>query len=230
MPQPMNSDLDLTLSDIESWTALGAAAALVVLGLTRRSPHGFRIAAAATPLVYRGVTGQWPEFMRRYLPPDDPRAVLSGDGGMHVLESAEVEKPIGEVYRFWRRLENLPRFMAHLESVTEEGAGRSHWVARGPADLPVEWDAQIINEVENQVIGWESLPGSDVTTAGSVNFDRVRGGQATRVTLHMRFEPPAGRAGKTIAVAFGRRPAQDVREDLHRLKQLLEAGEIVQES
>lgn len=226
MSQAISRDLDVTWSDIESWTALGAAAALVMLGLSRRSAHGLWIAAAATPLVYRGVTGQWPEFLNRYLPADDARAVLSGDRGMHVLESAVVDTPIGEVFQFWRRLENLPRFMAHLESVTQEGGGRSHWVARGPADLRVEWDAEVINEVENQVIGWESLPGSDVVTAGSVNFDRTLGGRATRVTLHMRFEPPAGRAGEAIAVAFGRRPAQDVREDLLRLKQLLEAGEI----
>jgi uncharacterized membrane protein len=227
MSEAMSSDLDISLADIESWTALGAAAALVVIALSRRSVRGLWMAAAATPLVYRGVTGRWPEFLSRHLPADDPRAVLSGDGGMHVLESVQVARPISEVYQFWRRLENLPRFMAHLDSVTDEGRGRSHWIARGPAGVRVEWDAEVINEVEDQVIGWESLPGSDVVTAGSVNFDRALGGEATRVTLHMRFEPPAGRAGEAIAVAFGRQPAQDVREDLRRFKQLIESGGIV---
>src|SRR5437762_2647450 len=139
--EAMSRNVDLTVSDIESWTALGAAAALVVLGLSRRSVHGLWMAAAATPLVYRGVTGRWPEFLSRHLPADDSRAVLSGDGGMHVLESVQVERPISEVYRFWRRLENLPRFMAHLDSVTDEGGGRSHWIARGPAGVRREGGA-----------------------------------------------------------------------------------------
>jgi uncharacterized membrane protein len=146
---------------------------------------------------------------------------------MHVLEAVQVEKPLAEVYRYWRRLENLPQFMAHLDSVSQhDDTGLSHWVARGPGNLRVEWDAQIINEVDNQVIGWESLPGSDVVTAGSVNFDAARGGRATNVTLHMRFEPPAGRAGALVAAVFGRRPAQDIRADLRRLKHLLETGEV----
>jgi len=82
-----------------------------------------------------------------------------------------LELPIADVYGFWRRLENLPRFMAHLDAVTEDAdAGRSHWVAAGPAGLRVEWDAEIINEVENQTLGWRSLPGSDVVTAGSVQY------------------------------------------------------------
>ena len=92
----------------------------------------------------------------------------------------------------------------------------------------MEWDAQIINDVENQVIGWESLPGSDVITAGSVNFDPARNGRATNITLHMRLEPPAGRAGEIVAAVFGRHPARDVREDLRRLKRLIEAGELPQ--
>jgi uncharacterized membrane protein len=198
----------------------------MLLGFSQGTRRGFWFAMAATPLVYRGVTGQWPGFVSRYLPSEESRVALSNNRGMQVLESAQVEKPVEEVYRFWRRLENLPRFMAHLERVTELDDSRSHWIARGPAGLRVEWDAEIINEVENQVIGWESIPGSDVVTAGSVNFDPVRGGRGTRVTLHMRIEPPAGKAGHVIAALFGRRPSQDVREDLRRFKQLLEAGEI----
>lgn len=220
---------DTAISDIESWTAIGGATALLLLGLTRRNAQGLFLAACATPLMYRGVTGEWPEFLRRHLPSDDPQEALSGNRGMHVLESAQVERPVAEVYAYWRRLDNLPRFMAHLDRVEPHGdTGLSHWVARGPGGLRVEWDAQIINEVENQVIGWESLPGSDVITAGSVNFDAARCGRATNITLHMRFEPPAGRAGELVAAIFGRRPAQDVREDLRRLKQLIEAGELPQ--
>jgi uncharacterized membrane protein len=142
-----------------------------------------------------------------------------------VRESVVLELPIADVYRFWRRLDNLPRFMAHLETVTEDAtAGRSHWVAAGPGGLRVEWDAEIINEVENKTLGWRSLPGSDVVTAGSVNFDPLDDGRRTRLTVHLQYAPPAGRAGAFVASLFGRAPEQTIRQDLQRLKDLLAAG------
>ena len=85
---------------------------------------------------------------------------------------------------------------------------------------------EIINDVENSVIGWKSLPGSDVVTAGSVNFSTVRAGRSTQVSVHLQYSPPASRAGALLAGIFGRNPASMIREDLRRLKQLLEAGEI----
>jgi uncharacterized membrane protein len=90
--------------------------------------------------------------------------------------------------------------------------------------MRVEWDARIINEVENKVIGWQSLEGSMISTAGSVNFDEDAHG--TRVTVHLQYNPPGGRAGAAIARIFGEEPNQTIREDLRRFKQLMEAGEI----
>jgi uncharacterized membrane protein len=143
-----------------------------------------------------------------------------------VLEAVRLEKPVTEVYRFWRRLENLPQFMSHLERVTELDDRRSHWTARGPAGIRVEWDAEIINEIPDKVIGWRSLPDSDVVNAGSVNFETVRAGRSTQVTVRLQYAPPAGRAGAFVATIFGQEPSQTIREDLRRLKQILEAGEI----
>jgi uncharacterized membrane protein len=156
----------------------------------------------------------------------DTRTALAGNRGINVYEAVRLEKPVDEVYRFWRRFEHFPRFMANLERVDDLGNGRSHWVAKGPAGTTVEWDAEIINEVENKVIGWRSLPGAQVTMAGSVNFDRIRNGRGTQVSVRLQYAPPAGRAGALVAQAFGREPSQTIREDLRRFKQLLEAGEI----
>jgi uncharacterized membrane protein len=116
--------------------------------------------------------------------------------------------------------------MSHLERVTETSNGRSHWIAAGPAGMQVEWDAEIINEVENHVLAWRSLPDSDVATAGSVNFDTVRGGRSTQLTINLQYAPPAGKAGALAATLFGREPSQTIREDLRHFKQMLEAGEI----
>jgi uncharacterized membrane protein len=133
---------------------------------------------------------------------------------------------VANVYCFWRRLANLLRFMTHLNWVTETPDGNSYWVATGPAGLAVEWQAEIVNEVENKILAWWSLPGSEVVTAGSVTFDAARGGRSTQVNVHLQYAPPAGRAGAFVASLFGRAPSQTVREDLRHFKQLLEAGEI----
>lgn len=216
----------LSFRDAENWLLLGTGALLLVLGVSRRSTAGACVAVSSAPLLYRGFTGRWPAALEGYLQPDTTAAALSGSRGVHVRESVRLEVPVAEVYRFWRRLENLPRFMDHLHRVTERSDGTSHWVAAGPAGLAVEWDAAIINEVENERLAWQSLPGSDVMTAGSVSFDTIRGGRSTQISVHLQYAPPAGKAGAFLASLFGREASQTVREDLRHLKQLLEAGEI----
>jgi uncharacterized membrane protein len=215
----------LTVADAESWLALGAGATLLLCGASRRSAAGALVAVAAAPLLYRGITGRWPSVLNS-VHPDDTRTALAAERGIHLRESIRVEQPVADVYRYWRRLENLPRFMDHLDRVTETSDRHSHWVARGPAGLAVEWDAEIINDVENVLIAWRSLPGADVTSAGSVNFDAPRGGRGTQVTVRLQYAPPGGRTGAFVASLFGREPSQTIREDLRRFKHLLEAGEV----
>jgi uncharacterized membrane protein len=215
---------------IERMATLTTATAMVAYGLSRRTVPGVFLAVAATPLAYRAFSGDWPRLTNGPASAQDTRTALAGDRGVHVREAISLETPIGEVYRFWRRLENLPRFMGYLERVTESDDRRSHWVARGPGGMRVEWDAEIINDVPNQVIAWRTLPGADVMSAGSVNFNTVRKGRSTQVSVHLQYAPPAGRAGALAAMLFGREPSQTVREDLRRLKQVLETGEIARSS
>jgi uncharacterized membrane protein len=226
---PMNTSTleyrSTSLGRAEDWLAFGAGALALVVGVSRRSAAGAFLAISSAPLLYRGVTGRWPAVGDGLLSSDDTRTALGGARGIHVRESIRLEVPAADVYRFWRRLENLPAFMSHLNRVTEAADGTSHWVAAGPGGLPVEWDAEIINEIENQLIAWRSLPGSDVVTAGSVNFDPVRGGESTQVSVNLQYAPPAGKAGALIASLFGRSPSQTIREDLRRFRQLLETGE-----
>jgi uncharacterized membrane protein len=215
-----------SLGETENWLALGAGALLLLVGASRRSAIGACVAASSAPLLYRGITGRWPDVMNGCVRPDSTKTALGGERGVHVRESVRLEVPVAEVYRFWRRLEHLPRFMTHLERVTESSDGTSHWVASGPAGMAVEWDAEIINDIENKLIAWRSLSGSDVVTAGSVSFEAARAGRSAQVNVHLQYAPPAGRAGALIASLFGREPSQTIREDLRHFRQLLEAGEI----
>jgi uncharacterized membrane protein len=219
-------DRSPSLADAENWLALGMGALLLFVGVSRRSAFGACLAVSSAPLLYRGITGRWPDLLNEYVQPDSTRTALGGERGVHVRESIRLEVPIADVYRFWRRLDNLPRFMTHLNRVTETPGGTSHWVAAGPAGLTVEWEAEVIKEKENQLLAWRSLPGSDVVTAGSVTFAAARAGRSTQVSVHLQYAPPAGKAGALVASLFGREPSQTVREDLRHFKQLLEAGEI----
>jgi uncharacterized membrane protein len=220
------NDRSASLADAETWLALGTGALLLLIGASRRSAVGACLAVSSAPLLYRGITGRWPSVLNGHLQPDSTKTALGGACGVHVRESVRLELPVADVYRFWRRLENLPRFMTHLHRVTQGSDGKSHWVAAGPAKLAVEWEAEVINEIENTILAWRSLPGSEIVTAGSVNFDTARGGRGTQVSVHLQYAPPAGKAGALVASLFGREPSQTVREDLRHFKQLLEAGEI----
>ena len=215
-----------SLRDAETCLALGSGALLLLVGASRRSMAGALLAMSSAPLLYRGITGHWPALPNGLTPSDNTKAGIAGTRGVHVRESIRLEVPLAHVYGFWRRLENLPRFMTHLDCVIETSDGKSHWMAVGPAGLAVEWDAEIINEVDNKLIAWRSLPGSDVVSAGSVNFDAARAGRSTEVSVDLQYAPPAGKAGALIASLFGSEPSQTIREDLRNFKQLLEAGEL----
>ena len=156
----------------------------------------------------------------------DTRRALGGSAGVNVEESVTINRPVDELYRFWRDLENLPRFMRHLESVERVTDTLSRWRAKGPGGADVEWNAEIINEVPNQVIGWRSIEGSEVVSAGSVNFDVAGPGRGTRVRVRFQYSPPGGKVGAAIAKLLGRDVATEIREDLRRLKQLVETGEV----
>jgi len=227
------------VSRVERWLSIAAGSALAAYGLKRRELPGGAAAIAGAALLYRGATGRWVPGVKRRTGgygagmygtgviadrDSDTRTQLGGGRGIHVEESVTINRPMSELYRFWRNFENLPTFMNHLESVTMRDEGISHWVAKGPAGMDVQWDARVINEVPDKVIGWQSLTGSTVSTAGSVNFDDDSHG--TRVTVHLQYNPPAGRVGAAVAKLFGEEPNQTIREDLRRFKQLMEAGEI----
>ncbi len=229
----------VNVGKVERWLSLVAGGALAAYGMKKRSVPGGTAALAGAALLYRGATGHCDLYQALGVNradrhgtgvvadyESDTRQQLGGTAGIPVEEAITINRPVEEVYRFWRNFENLPKFMNHLESVSVREAGTSHWVAHGPAGTTVEWDARIINEIDNKHIGWQSLEGSTISTAGSVNFRRMKGG--TRVRVHLQYNPPAGKLGAAVAWLLGEEPNIQVREDLGRFKQLMETGEIAE--
>lgn len=218
------------ISEAEKWISLAAGVGLTIYGISRTRRGGWLLAALGGMLLERGATGHCRLYEALNINTagtgEDTRRALGGSAGVHVDERVTINRPVEELYRFWRNLENLPRFMQHLESVERLTDTLSRWRAKGPAGTVVEWSAEIINEVPNQVIGWRSIEGSDVVSAGSVNFDR-RGSGQTQVRVRLQYSPPGGKAGAAMAKLFGRDAATEIRGDLQRFKQLVETGEKV---
>ena len=143
-----------------------------------------------------------------------------------VTKAVTINRAVDEVYAFWRGFENLPRFMTHLESVEATGERTSRWRARAPAGRTVEWDAETVEDRPGEVIAWRSLPGADVENTGSVRFRSAPGDRGTEVVVELEYAPPAGKLGATVAKLLGEEPSTQLADDLRRLKQVLETGEI----
>lgn len=154
------------------------------------------------------------------------RAAVTGGAGRKVVKACTINRSPEELFRFWRRLENLPQFARHLVSVTEGSNKESHWIARAPTGTTAEWDAVIIVEHENALIAWETKPGSEIKNAGSVRFEPAPPGQGTEVTVQLDYVPPFGKLGEAIAKLYGKEPEIQLEDDLDRFKALMETGEI----
>lgn len=152
---------------------------------------------------------------------------MTDQGAIRLKRSISINRSPEEVYNFWRHLENLPRFMYHLESVQEIDERVSHWVTKGPAGQRVEWDAQITEDRPNEMLAWRSLEGSDVYNAGSVRFEARPAGRGTIIRVEMEYIAPAGVAGAAFAMLFNAAPEQQIYDELKRLKQVIETGEVL---
>ncbi|WP_043800460.1 SRPBCC family protein [Deinococcus gobiensis] len=196
-----------------------AGGALVLLGLRKKGVLGLGIAAVGGYLAYRAATG------------NDPVMKAAGLGGgpvsskpIFVEHSVVIDRAPQQVYDYWRKLDNLPRIMSHLEEVTQLDAKRSRWVAKAPLGTHVEWEAEIVNDKPGERIGWHSLPGATVDNAGSVQFEGLPGGNSTRVHVALSYRPPAGPLGAAVAKLFGEEPSQQIAEDLQKFKQSFEGS------
>jgi uncharacterized membrane protein len=223
----------INVADVERWASAIGGAALTAYGikqLKERSPAGAALAAAGGALMYRGATGHCAMYAAAGINTagdrEGTREALGGARGVIVEEVVTISAPADRLFAFWRNLEQLPRFMDHLVSVRQIDERRSHWVAKAPGRRTVEWDAEIVNEIPRELIGWRTLEGSDVVSAGSVRFKTAAGNRGTEVRVHLQYDPPAGKVGATVAWLLGHEPSQTIREDLRRFKQLMEAGEV----
>lgn len=206
--------------------SLAGGAALVLLGLVRRGWLGAGVGALGAFLVHQGSTG----FSLIYKLLGTNRAVHDTDAaisvphqqGKHVSTGITLNRPISEVYDFWRDFKNLPVLMPYLKAVEVQSPTRSHWVVNGPVGMTIEWDAEIINDERDRVIGWRSLENPYVDHAGSVRFSPTADGEGTEVQVQLEYLPVGGAVGMALSNIIGVAPEQQLAESLRRLKDWLE--------
>lgn len=226
VPGEMNEFMSLTDSNVNVGpgerliSGLAGGALLAYASISRRSLMDIPLAVTGGYLVYRAVSGHC------HLNDALGRNSASANA-MEMHETVTVNRPVAEVYRFWRRLENLPLFMTHLESVDQLDKQRSHWVAPVPGGLgKIEWDATIVDERENELISWQSDANATINNSGVVTFRQAPGDRGTEVHAIIKYLPPAGALGQGVASllnpAFGRM----VKEDMRRFKRYIETGEV----
>jgi uncharacterized membrane protein len=229
LQRPRDRGGGMNVGRTERWISGLAGLALVGYGLPRRRLRSILLPLGGS-LIARGVTGRCPinRAIGRNSALDQERtspvAGLRRGEGTRVEQSVTIQRLRDDLFRFWRNFENLPRFMDNLESVRVLDDRLSHWVAKGPAGARMEWDAEIHNEIENELIAWRSLPGSEVDHAGSVHFTPAEN-NGTEVRVILRYPPPTGRFGSAVARLAGDDPERQLADDLRRFKQVMEAGE-----
>ena len=214
--KPGNSQTEA--SEVERWASLIGGGAMVLMGLKQGSLRGALTALAGGGLIYQGATKQ--------------STIQKAQEAIGINQPIKVEKTViinkspEELYRFWHNFENLPTFMKHLKSVTVYNEKRSHWIANAPLGNSVEWDADILEDRENEFISWASVEGADVDNSGFVRFKKAPGDRGTEVKVVLEYNPPGGALGATVAKLFGEEPEQQIGDELRRFKMLMEAGEI----
>jgi uncharacterized membrane protein len=217
----------INVGEVERWGSAFAGGLLLVRGVERGRLPGLILAGLGASLLYRGFTGHCSVYDKLGMSTRTSGQSLGvpAKTGFKFEQSITINKPAQELYEYWRQLSNLPRIMQHLESVTESGNFKSHWVAKGPMGIRVEWDAEVHNEDPGRLIAWRSMPGGQVDTAGSVHFEE-RGSNSTEVRVSLKYNPPGGKLGANLAWLMGSSVENEVASDLRRFKQAMENGEI----
>jgi uncharacterized membrane protein len=199
-------------------SALGGAALTVMALRNPKSPAGVSMLLTGGFLLVRGLSGYC--FVNHAMGRNTARRPGSP---VEVKTTVALDRPRSEVYAFWRKLENLPRFMRHLEKVEEIDQTRSKWTAKGPAGVgSVSWEAEILEDHQNEFISWRSLPGSTIDNAGEVRF--VETPRGTDIRVQMTYRLPGGDVGGAAARLVSPMAERMMKDDVRDFKKVMENG------
>lgn len=219
-----SSKRTINVGRVERNASMVSGAVLAMSGISKLKQKkvlpGLAMVAAASMFLYRGKTGHCDMYQAIGVD-----TAGSEDTGLTIEKVMTINRPPQDVYKFWRNFENLPKFMQHLEMVQSTGNSTSHWKAKGPGNLTVEWDAEMLEDNPGQRISWRSIKDAKIPNEGNVEFHEAPAGRGTELKVKIQYYPPGGVAGKIAAQVVHGLNAQQIEDDLRRLKQILETGE-----
>jgi uncharacterized membrane protein len=215
----------VNVGDLERLASVALGGALAVHGLVRRTWTSALAGLVGVGLIHRGLTGHCIIYQALGRDTADrrggPEAEEEGAVPLEIERSILVKRPRQDLFQFWRKLENLPRIVTHLESVRVDLMGRSHWAAVGPQGVRAEWNARFVKETEDEVLAWEAVPGSEMGSWGWVSLlDHPEG---TEVVVRFGYRPVSKAARSRLQAILGREPASQLEEDLRHWKRIMEA-------
>jgi uncharacterized membrane protein len=203
----------------ERGASMIAGGFMVIDGLRRRGVGGLIESLVGANLIYRGSTGfSWLYDMLNI----DTAEEREGRPSIRVQRTVTIDKDPQTVYSVWRRFENLPRFLNHVESISPLDGKRFHCVVRGPLGRRIEWNAEIVEDVPGHHIAWRSEEGSPLRHSGAVGFLPLEGGRATEVKVSLQYEPIRGALRDVVKKLLGDDPRRQIREDLERFRRVVE--------
>lgn len=217
------SAFGINLDNKERVASLLAGGAMIAAGLMRRGAARWVLLSSGAGLLFRGGTGHCMLYQQLGIDRTDlrERDGVPGNQGLRIEHEVDIHCPAPQLYTFWRQLNQLPRILRHIESVTPTDEWHSHWVARGPIGPALEWDAEIINEHESELIAWQSMRGAHIKSAGSVRFETLAD-SLTKVKVCLELQPLGGSATIALARLFGTDPQRELEYDLERFKDFAE--------
>ncbi|HRW03738.1 MAG TPA: SRPBCC family protein [Caldilineaceae bacterium] len=249
-PRQTTPSNDTNVATLERQLSVALGGGLVLYALLNRSSSSLLLGAVGAALVLHGQSQRSPIYDALQIDTARHQNGRQGSNGwqgngrseqrrpivqegrpmpsntIEIERAVTVDKPAGELYNYWRKLENLPNFMAHLQEVKQTEGNQSHWVAKLAGGLPVSWDAEIVEDVPGERIVWRTVPGSTVEQQGRVAFKPATGERGTVVHVDIKYSPPGGIIGETFAQLLNGVTAQQVKDDIRRFKSLMETGEI----
>ncbi len=228
---PQNSSSGCSAQNVGNGERIASAlagAALVIDGISRGGLGGLLLGIGGGALLKRGATGQCQLYQAMGIDTScqhNEATSIPAKQGIKVEKAFTINRSAEDLFDHWSKLENLPKIMRHLKSVQQIEGNRTRWIAEGPMNMSVQWEAEIVVKSRPDVISWRSLPGSQVDTAGSVHFKPLGKDRGTMLKVSLKYDPPGGKVGAAIAWLFGKGVEQQLDEDLRRFKSLMEAGE-----
>jgi uncharacterized membrane protein len=216
------SKLSVNVGKVERMASIIGGSLLIYQAFkTGEKKYQLPAALAGLYLFSRGATGHdtFYSLIGKQKLPDTVKNI-------NIITKVSVNRPRMEVYNFWRKLSNLPLFMEHLKQVEVLDDKRSHWTAKVPGHLgEIEWDAEIVKEIEGELLGWNSLPGATIHNAGKVEFRDING-YGTELHVVITYRAPFGDVGEGIASLLNPVVKKMIIKDIKGFKRYIEAGDI----